>query len=399
MSGYLEILRSPAGRLVAVSGFARFAWGIEGLGLVFHVEEAADSYASAGLALAALGVFTAVLAPWRGLLVDRHGRRALLTLALAAAALLVAIALVPPAGPGALSLIVLAGLTGVVAPPFTGWTRAALAARLQGEDLRKAFTIDNVFEESAFVVGPLVAAVVIAVASPGAALVVAAGLIAAGALGLGLGELGRNWAPPSRDRTETARASLNRRLALTFACLGGMGAGVGFFEVAVAAFADAEGARSGAGLAFAALSIGGISGAFVYGARAWPGSVARQYAALLALVGTGLLALALPETMLGLVVVTAVTGLAFTPVFIANSLLIEQLSPGGPGAVSFAWVTTAMNGGFALGAAVCGALVETLGTDPAFAAAGFVVLASAGAALAIDPRGRTPAVTTASPER
>ena len=38
MGGYLDILRSPAGTLMVVSGLARLAWGVEGLALVFHVE-------------------------------------------------------------------------------------------------------------------------------------------------------------------------------------------------------------------------------------------------------------------------------------------------------------------------------------------------------------------------
>lgn len=385
MRGYLEILRSAAGRLILVSGVARFAWGVEGLALVFHVQEAADSYAAAGLAVAALGVPSAVLAPWRGLLIDRHGRPAMLALALSGAALVTAIALTPAVGPSALSYIVLAALTGVVGAPFTGWTRASLAARLRGEQLRSAYTVDNIFEESAFIVGPLLAGVVIAVATPGAALVVAACLMAFGGLALTSGRLGREWAPPRRDRTESVRGSLNRPLALAFGCMAGMGAGIGFFEVAVAAFADAEGSKGSAGLIFAALSVGGILGALAYGGRAWPGSTSRQYAVLLALLGAGLATLAVPGTVAGMVVVAAIAGLVFTPVFIANSLLIEEFSPDGPGAVSFAWVTAAMNAGVATGAALCGALVDAHGTDPAFVAAGTVVLVSAAAALLLEP--------------
>ena len=385
MRGYLEILRSPAGLLILASGVARFAWGVEGLALVFHVQEAADSYTAAGLAVAALAVPSAVLAPWRGLLVDRHGRSAMLALALSAAALVLAIALTPAVGPSALSYIALAGLTGVVAPPFTAWTRAALAARLQGEALRSAYTVDNIFEESAFVVGPLLAGIVIAVATPGAALVVAACLIIFGGVTLSTGRLGREWTPLRRDHSESARGSLNRRLALAFACMAGVGAGIGLFEVAVAAFADAQGSKGSAGLVFAALSIGGILGALAYGARSWPGSTSRQYAALLAILGAGLALLALPAGIAALSAVAAIAGLAFTPVFIANSLLIEEFSPGGPGAVSFTWVTVAMNGGLAAGAAICGGLVEGHGTDPAFLVAGAVVLVSAAAALLLEP--------------
>ena len=72
--GYLEILRSPAGRLIVVSGVARLSWGVEGLALLFHVQDAAGSYAAAGLAVGALGVTSAAFAPLRGALIDRRGR-------------------------------------------------------------------------------------------------------------------------------------------------------------------------------------------------------------------------------------------------------------------------------------------------------------------------------------
>jgi len=390
MGGYLDILRSPAGRLMVVSGVARLSWGIEGLALVFHVEDAAHSFAAAGLAVGALGVTSALFAPLRGALIDRHGRPAMLSLALLAGAAIAAIAVTPAAGPNALSYIGLAGLGGVVAPPFTAWTRAGLARRLSGDPLRRAYTIDNVFEESAFVVGPLVAGLVIALATPGAALVLAAALAAFGGLALTLWPAAREWAPPRRDVVEGSRTGLNRPLTVAFACLAGMGAGVGFVEVAVAAFAEGEGSEGSAGLILAGLSAGGILGAFVYGARPWRGSTARQYAVLLGLLGAGLALLAVPESVWAMVLLTGLAGLAFTPVFIANSLLIEELSPGRPSAVAFTWVSTAMNAGLAAGAAAGGGLVDERGTDPAFIAAGAVVLASAAFALALEPPFRRP---------
>jgi predicted MFS family arabinose efflux permease len=385
MGGYLDILRSPAGTLMVVSGLARLAWGVEGLALVFHVEDAADSFAAAGLAVGALGVTSAVFAPLRGALVDRHGDPVMLSLALVTAALIAAIAVTPAVGPQALSYIVLAALTGVVAPPFTAWTRAGLARRLSGDPLRHAYAVDNLFEESAFVLGPLLAGLVIAVATPGVALGLAAGLAAFGGLALTLPPAAREWAPARRAVAEGSRTGLNRPLAVAFVCLAGLGAGVGFVEVAVAAFAEGEGSEGSAGLILAGLSAGGILGAFVYGARTWRGSTARQYAVLLGLMGAGLALLAVPESVWAMVLLSALAGLAFTPVFIANSLLIEELSPGRPSAVAFTWVSTAMNAGVAAGAAVGGALVDESGTDPAFIAAGAVVLASAALALALEP--------------
>lgn len=394
MRGYRDIVRSGAGWLIVASGIARLSWGIEGLALLFHVQDAADSFAAAGFATGALGLTSAVLAPVRGRIVDRHGAPALLAMALVAAAAVAAIALTPALGPEALSYIVLAGLFGVVAPPFTAWTRAALARRLEPEALRHAYTIDNVFEESAFVLGPLLAGLVIAVASPAAALLIAGALAGGGGLALTLGPGLREWSPPRREPDPAGRSPINRPLLVVFLCLGGMGAGLGFVEVGVAGFTEAAGSEGSAGVILAALSAGGIAGAFAYGARAWPGSNARHYAALLGALGIGMAALALPGTVVAMVVVIAVAGLGFTPVFIVNSLLIEELSPARPSAAAFAGVSTAMNGGVAAGAALGGVLIDAEGTHAAFLAAGAVVLVGAALALSL-PDGRRSELATA----
>jgi predicted MFS family arabinose efflux permease len=377
MRSYRDILTADAGRLILIAGCARLSWGIEGLALIFHVEEAAGSFAAAGIATGALGVTSAALAPVRGRIVDRAGAPAMLFMSVATAAVIAALALTPAVGPEALSYIVLAGLTGVVAPPFTAWTRTALAARLDPATLKGAYTIDNIFEESAFVVGPLLAGVVIAIGSPAAALLVAAALAGGGGLVLTLAPRLGEWRPPLREARAGRRAPLNRPLALAFLCLGGLGAGIGFIEVAIAAFAEARGSEGAAGAVLAALSAGGIVGALVYGARRWPGSNALHYAVLLAFIGVGLAALAIPDSIAALAVITAVAGLALTPVFIVNSLLIEELSPGGPTAAAFAVISTSMNGGVAAGVALGGAIVDGNGTDLAFLAAGTVVVLSA----------------------
>ena len=373
MSGYLEILRSPAGRMIVISGVARLGWGVVGLALIVHVQQAADSYAAAGLATGAYGIGSGLLAPLRGVVIDRAGAPALLAMGIAEGAILLVIAFTAPAGPGALSYVLLAALAGVVPPPFTAWTRAGLGARLDGAVLRGAYTVDNVLEEAAFVLGPLVAGVVIGLASPAAALVVAAALVIGGVLGLTVPRSVAAWAPPARRRESASRRSLNRPLLLAIVSLGGLGAGVGLVEVAVVAFSQAEGSQASAGLILGALSAGGVVGALVYGARNWRSSIVRRYTGLLVAMGAGFAALSLPGSIAGMVGLIAVVGLAFTPIFVTNSLLIERFSPDGPTTAAFTGVTAAMNGGVAIGAAVGGGVVDGGDVAAAFLLAGGAV--------------------------
>jgi MFS family permease len=395
MCGYRDLLASPAGRFIAVSGLARLTWGILGLALIVHVEDAADSFAAAGLAVGALGVTSAVLAPVRGRIIDRRGREALAAMTAAEAVVIVAIALTPAAGPGALSYVLLAGLAGVVAPPFTAWTRSGIANRLSGLELQLAYTVDNVFEESAFVVGPMVAGGLIAIASASAALVFAAVLGLVAGLLLAYARWAAVWAPPRRT-PEPGRGTINRPLLLAIASLAGVGWALGCFEVAVPAFAKGEGSVASAGIAFAALSAGGVIGALLYGARGWRVPASRRYALLLAGLAVGIAALSLPGSIGGLVAVSGVAGLSLTPIFVTNSILIEELSLSTPTAAAFSGTSTAVNGGVALAAPVAGVLVDGSGTDAAFLAGAGALALAALAALAL-PRTSPSAVPAHGP--
>jgi predicted MFS family arabinose efflux permease len=76
-------------------------------------------------------------------------------------------------------------------------------------------------------------------------------------------------------------------------------------------------------------------------------------------------------------------GLALTPIFVTNSLLIEELSVGSPTAAAFSGTSTAVNGGVALAAPVAGLLVDGGGTDAAFLAGGAGLALGALAGLAL----------------
>jgi MFS family permease len=391
MRVYRDILLSPVGAFITLAGLARLTWGIEALALIVHVEDAADSFASAGLAVGALGVTSAVLAPVRGRLIDRLGRQALVAMTVAIAIAIAAIALTPAAGPDALSYVLLAGLAGVVAPPFSAWSRSGLAHRLRGHQLQLAYTVDNIFEESAFVVGPMLAGGLIAVASASAALVFAAALGLIAGLLLAYARWAVAWAPPLRTPEPGPRAPVNRPLLLAIGSLAGVGWALGCFEVAVPAFAKDEGSVASAGIVFAALSAGGVVGALLYGTKAWRAPAPLRYALLLAAFAVGIAALALPSSIGVLVAATAIAGLALTPIFITNSVLIEELSVGSPTATAFSGTSTAVNGGVAIAAPVAGLLVDSSGTDAAFLAAAAMLALAALSALIVPRVVRAPA--------
>jgi predicted MFS family arabinose efflux permease len=82
--------------------------------------------------------------------------------------------------------------------------------------------------------------------------------------------------------------------------------------------------------------------------------------------------------LLGALLVLAGVGIA--PVFGAISVLTGRLALPGTTTEAFAWTTTALATGVALGAALTGAIVDAGGAAPAFAVAGSASLLAAAVA-------------------
>ncbi|UJA21375.1 MFS transporter [Thermoleophilia bacterium SCSIO 60948] len=386
MGGYRELMRGAAGPLLLTSGIARLGAGIEGLAFLVFFELETGSYATAGVALGVFILTGGLLAPVRGRLVDLSGAPALLGFTLAFAGLgatILAIGL--GGGTSDLNWILLSALTGVVMPPFSGWTRAALAARLDGRDRELAFSLDGVLEEISFVTGPLIAGAFIALDSPEAAIAVAVALSFGGGLALVARPGLRSWRPALREARVpgAARAPLNGILLVAIASLAGVGAALGFAEVAITAFAEERDNTAAAGIVLAVLSVSGIIGALLLGSRERGIRVAARHALLFAWFAGGLALLPLAESEVALAGLIVIPGLALTPIFVTNALLVGELSAGHPSAAAFSGVTTSLNAGFGIGAAFAGAAVEGPGTDATFLLAAAAALA--GLAFALPP--------------
>lgn len=379
-------MHGPAGPFLLTSGIARLGAGVEGLAFLVFFELETGSFVVAGLAIGAFTITSGALAPVRGRLVDLHGAAALAGFTLAFAATNAAVLIIAAAG-GASDLVwvLLSGLAGVVVPPFSGWTRAALAVRLGGREVELAFSIDGVLEEISFVAGPLVAGGLVALGSPEAAISLAAALSLFGGIALIARPALRAWRPARRERSrpEVARAPLNRPLLIAIGSLAGVGAALGLTEVAITAFSEERGNTGSAGIVLAVLSLAGIAGALLLGSRESRMAIATRHALLIAWLAGGLALLPLAGSEVALAVLAIVPGLALTPIFVTNALLVGRLAAGDPSAAAFSGVTTAVNGGFGLGAAVAGVVVEGPGIDAAFLLAALSALA--GLAIASAP--------------
>ena len=117
-------------------------------------------------------------------------------------------------------LVALSALAGLVLPPLGPFTRAAWAASLRDRTLERAFALDSAGEEAALIVAPLLVAAAVALASPRAALLVAAAGMLAGTVAASRSRLAARDRSPARGTCPRARA-LPAALWLLMLALGG----------------------------------------------------------------------------------------------------------------------------------------------------------------------------------
>lgn len=409
---YRDVLGVPGAPLFVGSGLvARLPISMMGIGIVLLVEGAYGSYAVAGALAAVYAVVSSACSPLLARAVDRLGQArvmrpavavhltglvALLVLASARApvpALVAAVVvtgtsygsfgslvrarwlhvLTGPqalAGPGRPGEAVTPGdevddveaeVVGGVAP---GTAPAAVLRREQR--VGTAFSLESVLDEVVFMTGPLIVTTAAAAVSPVLGLGVAA--LAVGGGGALLLAQRSTEPPPSPDRPERGTAVLRARgmlvLLTAFVALGGM---FGAVEVVTVALADDQGVPVAAGAVLAAYALGSLVAGLAYGAVTWRGPARRRFAVGAVCLGLTTLPAVLATSVVALGVVLVVAGCAISPTLIAGNALVRDVVAPTRLTEGLTWLSTALGGGVAAGAAVGGQWVDTAGPGSALA--------------------------------
>jgi MFS family permease len=376
---YADVLRAPhVTPLLLASMLARLPYGVFALAAILYLAEARGSYAVAGLVDGAFGLGAAAGAPWQSRLIDRIGQRRVLVLAasvdVTATGLL--IALTETSAPTV--ALVACGLVGGFAVPNVGGAlRTMWTDLMDGREslLPTAFAIDSVALEALFTAGPLLAAAIIAVASPLAALVVSAGCSLTGTLAFIAQRPSRAWRPDPDAGTAGRLGALTSSgvRTLAFAALP-IGFCFGAVEIALPGFADSHGQRELAGILLATWSVGSLVGGLLYGATTWRRPPDSLYVWLSALLPLGFLPALLAPSILAMMFLIISAGVLIAPLTAACNQLIGDVAPTGAVTEAYAWPVTATLVGFAPGTAIGGALLEHAGWRWCFVAAALAAL-------------------------
>jgi MFS family permease len=382
---FARVLRAPdVARLLGAAVLARMPIGIDSLAMVLFVRAETGSFARAGLVAAAFGLGVGCSAPVLGRLIDRHGHaRVMLPLAGLHAASLGALVVFGLAEAPTGVLVACGLAAGLTIPPVGSVVRPLLAGLLEDDAglLPTAYALDGIAIEVVFVTGPLLTAAIVIVASPAVALLVACGFVILGTVVLVMAPASRAWRPDAGDHERHLLGALASPGVRTIvAATAPAGFALGATEVTMTAFASDHGSRAAAGALLAVWALGSAIGGLTYGGREHTSAPGPRWVRLAALFPLCSIPLILAPSIAVMAPLAVIAGLCLAPYMAAANQLVGDVAPAGAVTEAFAWPITAIGLGAAVGSAAAGAIAQTWGWRPGFAAvvaAGMVTAAIA----------------------
>lgn len=368
MSSYGELLRTPGvSRIVAAQLTARMPSGMLSLAFLLHIERIHDSYAAAGLVLAATSVGQAVAGPLTSRWMGVWGMRPVLILTLSVCSVAVfAIAFIELPVPAYMAVGLVSGLS---LPPVQPAVRTIYPKMVNSRQLTRMFSLDASAQEIIWIAGPVITTFVSVQVSTVAGIVVAgAFLVGGGAWFITSPELGQVRIPRS---TRALGSVLGRPPVLLATVVGFLLVGAcAAVEVGVVAVFGDDGPE--AGIVLAIWAIGSLAGGLSFGhLPIGPWALARRM--LLVFVGMSLAMFGLGFWWLAFALLIAGVGIA--PALAVIYSIVSASVRFSETAEAYGWVGTGQLIGAALGSAAAGFLIDGYGPIGGFwAAAAFALI-------------------------
>jgi MFS family permease len=348
--------------------------------LLFGIERATRSFAVAGVALGVFSVMS-LAAPVKSRYVDQYGlRKILVPLAIVYAILFGLLGLA--AGQrltGPVSYVLLAALAGLATPPLGPSTRAVWAILTPDPQARqRAYSLDTIAEEGLWMIGPIIAGALVALAGTSASLIMSGLLLLAGTIGLATSPAA------AKIRGSAATGAVRSARFLPFSVRGftllvivvlGIGIGLGPMDVVAVARASAAGSPAAAGIILAALAAGSGLGGLLWGRMEHRQRLSTQLVVLLAFIAATAALAGLAPNLAVMGLCFFVTGTAIAPALIVAYVAVDEIMPDANRAEATTWVNTANNIGVGASVPVAGIIVETMPPGRALEAGAAVIAA------------------------
>jgi|UniRef100_UPI00404A02E7 MFS family permease len=325
--------------------------------IVFLVSDVRDSFALAGITSAFYTLAGAIVSPRIGKLADRFGTRSVLipvTLinALAMLGLLFFI------DRSTVGLFALAAIFGATFPNFGSYTRTRWSRSITDDkELSSALSLESVFDETAFVVGPALAGFLFALYGSRSPLL--AGIVFVIIGGIGLAITSTDHGGFARVEDDHSRGILSipyvKSLLLSLVAMGLL---FGSNFVVIIAVATEGGRASDGGLWVGLYPLGSAVSGLIYGFIHWKISSTIRYTVSLAVMTvctSGILFFQDLDTIAFWIIVS---GIAIGPALISANAFMKELVPLSRLNESFAFLGAAISIGITIGSTLSGVIVE-----------------------------------------
>lgn len=385
-------LFSLAGPLyVAVAFIGRLPLAMAQMGTLLLVAETTGSYGTGGAAAGALAVANAVGAPIAGSLADRVGQRPVVLVQSVLGGLgLIALVALAHAQVAPWAVITSAALAGAAMPQIGPLARVRWRPITRHQEhhqprlMEAAFSYEGAADEASFVLGPALLGLIVVVASPELALVIAASVLLVFGCAFALHPTARLTHAHRPEAAAGARLITAAFVVLLAAQLL-VGVVFGSIQTGTTVLATDAGQSGIAGLVHACLGVGSVIAGLAVAAL--PARFGYASRVLVAALGLGLLSLPLlvTDTVPQLFMVVLVLGFVVAPYMITVFMLGERAAPVQRVGAAMTLLAGATGIGYAIGSATAGRLADVHGHPGAFAVTVGAGVAAAALAAASQP--------------
>lgn len=369
---YQRLFQAKENQRFVIAGLlARLSLPMMGIGIITLLAQLKGSYTLAGLVSATFVLTYALLSPQVSRLVDKYGQFRVLPVVTVISVLGVFIIILttwlslPDIG-----LFIGALLTGAM-PSMSAMVRARWTALYKDQPiLQTAYSLETVFDDATFIVGPPLSVGITVALFPQAGLLVAAILLAVG-MALFISQRSTEPKVVAHDSLVLVNKSIISMigLQLLIVLMIALGVIVGSVDILSVTLAQLQQQPAMASLVLSAYAIGSCAMGLVFGGLTFNTPLSR----LLFLSGLMTFLSIVPMWWVvgvySLSVVVFISGLFFAPTMIIAMTLVERIVPRNKLTEGMTWLLAGLNIGVAIGAMLTGKMVDTYGPYAGYAVA------------------------------
>ena len=342
---------------VGFGALGRIPMAMNTVAIVFLVSDVRDSFALAGLTSAFYTLSGAIFSPRVGKLADQYGTRSVL-LPVTAINAVATLGLLYFIDHSTIGLLLLAAVCGATFPNIGSYTRTRWSRSIDDQkELSSALSLESVFDETAFVVGPAFAGFLLSLYGSHSPLLAGIVFLVIGGVGLALTSTDHGGFERVHDDHTRGILAIPyvKSLLLSLIALGLL---FGSNFVVIIAVAKEAGRVSEGGLWVGLYPIGSTISGLIYGFIHWKISSSIRYTVSLAVMTVCTSGILFFQDLDTIVFWIIISGVAIGPALISANAYMKELVPLSRLNEAFAFVSAALSIGITIGSTSAGLIVE-----------------------------------------